>query len=61
MYEIRDNQVVKVTEGTQPITSEQISADIDALNKTIEDFKKQVELLTIDLKIVRKLESELKQ
>lgn len=60
MYEIRDNQVVKVTEGTQPITSEQISADIDALNKTIEDFKKQVELLTIDLEIVRKLESELK-
>jgi len=60
MYEIRDNQVVRVTEGIQPITAEQISADIDALNKTIEDFKKQVELLTIDLEIVRKLESELK-
>ncbi|GEM_PF-5460505 len=60
MYEIRDNQVVRVTEGIQPITSEQISSDIDALNKTIEDFKKQVELLTIDLEIVRKLEAELK-
>lgn len=60
MYEIRDNQVVRVTEGIQPITSEQISSDIDALNKTIEDFKKQIDLLTIDLEIVRKLEAELK-
>ena len=60
MYEIRDNQVVRVTEGIQPITSKQISSDIDALNKTIEDFKKQIDLLTIDLEIVRKLEAELK-
>jgi len=61
MYEIRDNQVVKVTEGITPVTSVQIQTEIDSIKTVIEDMNKQVELMSIDLDIVLKLESELKQ
>lgn len=45
MYEIRDNQVVKITEGVTPITSTQIEEEINSLKLIIEDMNIQVKIL----------------
>ncbi len=59
MYEIRDNQVVKITEGITPITSTQIEEEINSLKLIIEDMNIQVKILKEELTIVKNLESQL--
>ena len=59
MYEIRDNQVVKITEGVTPITSTQIEEEINSLKLIIEDMNIQVKILKEELTIVKNLESQL--
>lgn len=59
MYEIRDNQVVKITEGITPITSTQIEEEINSLKLIIEDMNIQVKILEEELTIVKNLESQL--
>ena len=59
MYEIRDNQVVKITEGITPITSSQIEEEINSLKLIIEDMNIQVKILEEELTIVKNLESQL--
>ena len=60
MYEIRDNQVVKVTEGVIPTSSKEMEENINNLKLAIEDQTRQVEVLVAELEIIKKLESELK-
>lgn len=59
MYEIRDNQVVKITEGITPVTSTQIEEEINSLKLTIEDMNIQIKKLEEELTIVKNLESQL--
>ncbi len=59
MYEIRDNQVVKITEGVTPITSTQIEEEINSLKIVIEDMNIQIKKLEEELIIVKNLESQL--
>ena len=59
MYEIRDNQVVKITEGITPITSTQMEEEINSLKLIIEDMNIQVKILEEELTIVKNLESQL--
>ena len=59
MYEIRDNQVVKITEGITPVTSTQIEEEINSLKLIIEDMNIQVKILKEELTIVKNLESQL--
>ena len=59
MYEIRDNQVVKITEGITPITSTQMEEEINSLRLIIEDMNIQVKILEEELTIVKNLESQL--
>ncbi len=59
MYEIRDNQVVKITEGVTPVTSTQIEEEINSLKLTIEDMNIQIKKLEEELTIVKNLESQL--
>lgn len=59
MYEIRDNQVVKITEGITPVTSTQMEEEINSLKLIIEDMNIQVKLLEEELTIVKNLESQL--
>ena len=59
MYEIRDNQVVKITEGITPVTSTQMEEEINSLRLIIEDMNIQVKILEEELTIVKNLESQL--
>jgi len=59
MYEIRDNQVVKITEGVTPITSTQIEEEINSLKLIVEDMNIQIKKLEEELTIVKNLESQL--
>mgnify|MGYP000873211535 FL=1 len=59
MYEIRDNQVVKITEGITPVTSTQMEEEINSLKLIIEDMNIQVKILEEELTIVKNLESQL--
>ena len=59
MYEIRDNQVVKITEGMTPVTSTQMEEEINSLKLIIEDMNIQVKILEEELTIVKNLESQL--
>lgn len=59
MYEIRDNQVVKITEGITPVTSTQMEEEINSLRLIIEDMNIQVKILKEELTIVKNLESQL--
>lgn len=59
MYEIRDNQVVKITEGITPVTSTQMEEEINSLKLTIEDMNIQIKKLEEELTIVKNLESQL--
>lgn len=59
MYEIRDNQVVKITEGVTPVTSTQMEEEINSLKLIIEDMNIQVKILEEELTIVKNLESQL--
>jgi hypothetical protein len=59
MYEIRDNQVVKITEGVTPVTSTQIEEEINSLKLIVEDMNIQIKKLEEELTIVKNLESQL--
>lgn len=59
MYEIRDNQVVKITEGITPVTSTQMEEEINSLKLIVEDMNIQVKILEEELTIVKNLESQL--
>ena len=59
MYEIRDNQVVKITEGITPVTSTQIEEEINSLKLIVEDMNIQIKKLEEELTIVKNLESQL--
>ena len=59
MYEIRDNQVVKITEGITPVTSTQMEEEINSLRLIIEDMNIQIKKLEEELTIVKNLESQL--
>jgi hypothetical protein len=59
MYEIRDNQVVKITEGVTPVTSTQIEEEINSLKLVVEDMNIQLKKLEEELTIVKNLESQL--
>lgn len=59
MYEIRDNQVVKIIEGITPVTSTQMEEEINSLRLIIEDMNIQVKILEEELTIVKNLESQL--
>ena len=59
MYEIRDNQVVKITESVTPVTSAQIEEEINSLKLIVEDMNIQIKKLEEELTIVKNLESQL--
>jgi len=59
MYEIRDNQVVKIAESVTPVTSAQIEEEINSLKLIVEDMNIQVKILEEELTIVKNLESQL--
>ena len=59
MYEIRDNQVVKIAESVTPVTSAQIEEEINSLKLIVEDMNIQIKKLEEELTIVKNLESQL--